>query len=105
MADSDDTRNSPAAPIIEGMKAKGADVRAHDTYVEEFQGMSIQSDMEGVLRDSDCLVLVTSHSEYSNLDLEHLKNLMRTPIIIDGRNVFDKEECTSNGFIYRGIGK
>jgi UDP-N-acetyl-D-mannosaminuronic acid dehydrogenase len=105
LADSDDTRNSPAKPIIQGMKAKGADVRAHDPFVEEFQGLSIQSDLDVVLKDSDCLVLVTSHSDYSNIDLEHVKNLMRTPIIIDGRNVFDKEKCISNGFIYKGIGK
>ncbi len=105
LADSDDTRNSPASPIIQAMKAKGAEVRAHDTYVEEFEGMSIESDIDSVLKDSDCLVLVTSHCEYTNLDLEHIKNLMKTPIIIDGRNVFNKEKCTSNGFIYRGIGK
>jgi UDP-N-acetyl-D-mannosaminuronic acid dehydrogenase len=105
LADSDDTRNSPAAPIIIDMRAKGADVRAHDPFVLEFNDLTIYSDINEVLKDSDCLVLVTSHSDYSNLDLGHVKDLMRTPIIIDGRNVFDKNDCISNGFIYRGIGK
>jgi UDPglucose 6-dehydrogenase len=57
------------------------------------------------LQGSDCLVLVTAHSVYKELKLETIKSLMRTPIIVDGRNVFNKELCTENGFIYKGIGK
>lgn len=105
LADSDDTRNSPAAPIIKGMKSRGADVRVHDPFVEEFEGLLIQSNLKDVLENSDCMVLVTAHSEYHDLDLVQVKDLLRTPVIIDGRNVFHKTECVTNGFIYRGIGK
>jgi UDP-N-acetyl-D-mannosaminuronic acid dehydrogenase len=105
LADSDDTRNTPAGPILRELKAKNAGIRGHDPFVTEFEGLDISSNIDDVLRDSDCLVLVTSHSAYSNLELERIKTLMRTPIIVDGRNVFDKEVCIENGFIYKGIGK
>jgi UDPglucose 6-dehydrogenase len=42
---------------------------------------------------------------YFDLDLEHVKSLMRTPVIVDGRNVFDAKACREAGFVYRGIGK
>jgi UDP-N-acetyl-D-mannosaminuronic acid dehydrogenase len=105
LADSDDTRNSPAGPIIREMNARGVEVRAHDPFVREFEGFKILSDLDEALNDSDCLVLVTSHSAYNDLELDHVKNLMRTPIIVDGRDLFKKKECTSSGFIYEGIGK
>jgi UDPglucose 6-dehydrogenase len=58
-----------------------------------------------VVRDSDCLALVTAHEDYNSIDLDEIKNLMRTPVIVDGRKVFDKEECIRRGFTYRGIGR
>ena len=48
---------------------------------------------------------MTKHKEYFELDLDRLKGIMRTPIIVDGRNVFDKDEVEAKGFEYRGIGK
>ncbi|TFH03575.1 MAG: hypothetical protein E4H14_16515 [Candidatus Thorarchaeota archaeon] len=49
--------------------------------------------------------LVTANDEYLNLDLNHLKKLMRTKVVIDGRNVFDNTECQKNGFVFRGVGR
>jgi len=51
------------------------------------------------------MVIVTKHREYFNLDLPKVKRLMRTPIIVDGRNVIDKGKANRAGFLYRGIGK
>lgn len=105
LEDSDDTRNSPSLPIINELIGRGAEMRIHDPFVKEFEGLDLQNDIQDAIRGSDCMVLVTAHSVYKDLNLESIKDLMRTPIVVDGRNVFDKELCTQNGFIYKGIGK
>jgi UDP-N-acetyl-D-mannosaminuronic acid dehydrogenase len=105
LADSDDTRNSPAAPIIRELKARNIKIKVHDPFVREFEEQIVLADINETLEGSDCLVLVTSHSAYKDLKLDDLKRLMRTPVIVDGRNAFDKKVCISNGFIFRGIGK
>jgi UDP-N-acetyl-D-mannosaminuronic acid dehydrogenase len=105
LENSDDTRNSPAKPIIDALKNKGVKVRVHDPFVKDFEDLDLNDNLNEALGDSDCLVLVTAHTEYKSLSLDHLKKILRTPIIIDGRNVFDKDECTRMGFIYYGIGK
>ena len=51
------------------------------------------------------MALVTKHNQYCNLDLEELKGLMKTPILVDGRNVFDSKKVQDLGFEYRFIGK
>jgi len=50
------------------------------------------------------LVLVTRHKEYANIQLDWLKNVLATPAIVDGRNVFNPKECREAGFSYRGVG-
>jgi UDP-N-acetyl-D-mannosaminuronic acid dehydrogenase len=105
LPDSDDSRNSPAAPIIRKINALGATVKVHDPYVKEFEGVNIFSNIDDVLKGSDCLVLVTSHSAYKDLELEHIKVMMQNPVIVDGRDFFEKKLYTDNGFVYKGVGK
>jgi len=107
LENSDDTRNTPAATVISTLHSKGATVRLHDPYVREweFTRHEIERDVYRAAEGSDCIVLVTKHKEYFELDLDRLKGIMRTPIIVDGRNVFDKDEVEAKGFEYRGIGK
>jgi UDP-N-acetyl-D-mannosaminuronic acid dehydrogenase len=101
---SDDTRNTPTKPFYEILKKKGANPILHDPYVKDFD-YPYASNLNEVIKDSDALVIITKHKEYLNLDLTDIKNKMKNPIIIDGRNAYSKEECEKLGFIYRGIGK
>ena len=101
----DDTRNTPALGLIDALKAKGASVIAHDPHVREYDGIELTADLEAALQGSDCLVIVTKHREYYDLDLERAAKLMRTPVMVDGRNVFDARVCREAGFVYRGVGK
>ena len=105
LENSDDIRNSPAEPLIHTLRGKGAWVMAHDPYVWGYEGQELTRDLDEALRGSDCLALVTKHRMYYELDLAHVKALMRTPVIVDGRNVFDAKACRGAGFVYRGIGK
>jgi len=105
LEDSDDIRNTPAQPLINALRARGASVIAHDPFVWGYEGEELTRDLDEALRGADCLALVTKHQMYFELDLEHVKGLMRTPVIVDGRNVFSAKAYREAGFIYRGIGK
>ena len=48
---------------------------------------------------------MVKHKDYLNLDLERIRKKMRTPVIVDGRNAYDKVECERLGFVYKGVGK
>ena len=105
LEDSDDTRNTPAYPLIRDLEAKGAEIIAHDPYVRTFPEADLTKDQDVALSGADCMAVVTKHREYHSLDLSKAKRLMRTPIIVDGRNVIDRKKAEKEGFIYKGIGK
>ncbi|MGC9308484.1 MAG: UDP binding domain-containing protein, partial [Thermoplasmatota archaeon] len=60
---------------------------------------------DAVIEDADAIIIVTKHKDYLDLDLAALKNKMATPVLIDGRNTYNREDCIQEGFIYRGVGK
>lgn len=105
LENSDDTRNSPAFTLIKSLETLGAIPVAHDPYVREANGIEVLSDLERVVGGSDCIAIVTAHDEYAKLNLDRMREIMRTPIIVDGRNVLDPVECKNRGFIYRGVGR
>jgi UDP-N-acetyl-D-mannosaminuronic acid dehydrogenase len=105
LEDSDDTRNTPAIPLIDLLQEKCAVVVAHDPYVRELDGYELTRDLEQALAGADAAVIVTKHRQYFELDLDWLRDRMRTPVLVDGRNVFDVEIVQGAGFVYRGIGK
>ena len=104
LENSDDTRNTPTKTFYELVKKKGGNPVLHDPHVRDFD-YPFTSDFEEVIKDSDALVILTKHKDYLNLDLKQIKNKMKTPVIIDGRNAYKKEDCERIGFIYRGVGK
>jgi UDPglucose 6-dehydrogenase len=58
-----------------------------------------------MVEGSDALVVITEWNEFKQLDLERIHTLMKTPILFDGRNVYDPEEVRSLGFSYQGVGR
>lgn len=105
LENSDDTRNTPAYTLIQELEARGTEIVAHDPYVQDFPEAELFKDLGDAAKGSDCLAIVTKHDEYHSLDLKKIRSLMRTPIIVDGRNVFKKEDAEKAGFLYQGIGK
>jgi UDPglucose 6-dehydrogenase len=106
----DDMRNAPAVPIVHWLVSEGADVRVYDP-----QAMDVARDLlpdvrfctsaQETAEGCDALLLLTEWDEFRNLDLPTLKNRMRIPILIDGRNVFDPDTVSALGFTYRSIGR
>jgi UDP-N-acetyl-D-mannosaminuronic acid dehydrogenase len=89
LENSDDTRNTPAAPLIDALKRRGVGtVVVHDPFVREEEFPGIERDIEEALRDADCACLVTNHHAYRSLEPATVKSLMCHALIIDGRNAF-----------------
>jgi UDP-N-acetyl-D-mannosaminuronic acid dehydrogenase len=105
LEDSDDTRNTPAVPLIEFLQEEGASVVAHDPYVRQLAGYELTRNLEMALKNADAAVLVTKHRQYFELDLAGLKETMRTPVLIDGRNAFEAQRVRAAGFVYKAVGK
>ncbi len=104
LGDTNDPRNTPTKPLYNLLKDACKDVVVHDPYIKEFEGILASDNLTDALKDRNCLVLVTRHKEYANIQLKWLKDILATPALVDGRNVFDPEECRKAGFSYRGVG-
>ena len=110
-AETDDMRESPAIPLVEGLLAGGAEVRAHDpkaiASARQFFGDRIHyaHDPYAVLEGADALVIVTEWLVYRNPDFDRIKRLLRQALIVDGRNLFDPPRMQGLGFEYHGIGR
>ncbi len=106
----DDLRDSPALMIAEHLMKEGGSVRAYDPEGLK-ESMAALPEMIGcqdaydVAKGADALVLVTEWNQFRNLDFEQLKTLLRSPILIDLRNVYDPERVASYGFYYVSVGR
>jgi UDPglucose 6-dehydrogenase len=106
----DDVREAPAIDVIENLLQKGATVRAYDPKAMPVLKAMMNSidyctDPYAVARGADALLVVTEWDEFRELDLDRLKSLMRRPVIVDGRNIFDPKTMRDRGFVYRGVGR
>ena len=109
-ANTDDTRNTPTENIIKILMNRYHSHNiiyfAHDPYVKEkdFNLTNLTDDIEKAVSEADVLIFATNHKQYYDLDIRRLKSLMNTPIVIDGRNIFDTKLMEREGFIYRKVG-
>jgi UDP-N-acetyl-D-mannosaminuronic acid dehydrogenase len=102
---SDDSRNTPTVPLMRELKRRGASYRVHDPFIREDDGFQIETTIETALKDCDAVVLVTKHDEYKSISPEKLENLLKTKVMIDGRNMFNPAEFLGSGFVFKGVGK
>ncbi|MEW5786050.1 MAG: UDP-glucose/GDP-mannose dehydrogenase family protein [Bacillota bacterium] len=109
--ETDDLRSAPALDIIRRLNELGCVVRAYDPVAvprcrETHPDMPVtygESVME-IADGADALILVTEWQDFVNADWQAIKSLMRTPVVIDGRNALDKQRLEGMGFVYRGVG-
>jgi UDPglucose 6-dehydrogenase len=109
-SNTDDMREAPALKIAGMLQERGAAVRAYDPVAMDsaartLPGVRMCPDPYALAEGADALVVVTDWNEFKQLDLSRIQKLMRTPNLIDGRNVYEPEEMTALGFRYRGIGR
>jgi UDP-N-acetyl-D-mannosaminuronic acid dehydrogenase len=105
LENSDDPRNTPTIPFLLELRKRGATYQVHDPYVKEDEGYKLEQDIDIALKDCDAVVLMTKHDEYKSINPKKLMGLLRTKVIIDGRNLFNPTEFIDKGFIFMGVGK
>lgn len=106
----DDLRDSPALMIAEHLMKEGCTVRAHDPEGQEealrrYPELVGCQDPYDVANGADALVLATEWNQFRSLDLDQLKNLLRHPIFLDLRNVYEPERVAEKGFYYVSVGR
>ena len=109
----DDMREAPAVEIARGLCERGAEVCGYDPVAVEtaraalagIPGVTFATDEYDAVRGADALLLVTEWGEFRQPDFDQVKALMRRPLVLDGRNIFEPEALKRLGFTYRGIGR
>lgn len=106
----DDIRSAPSLEIIKALKGEGARVRVYDPHATDkakayAKGALFCQDPYEACKGADCLLIVTEWDEFKQLDFHKIKRLLKRPLIVDGRNVYDPEKMRAMGFTYVGIGR
>jgi len=110
-AETDDMRESPAIPVIEGLLAAGARVQTHDPKATDSarlifgDRLMYAADPYSAAHGVDALLVMTEWLVYRNPDFDRVRKLVRRPLLIDGRNLYDPDRMASLGFDYHGIGR
>jgi UDPglucose 6-dehydrogenase len=109
--DTDDIRSSPALDIIPYLSEQGAIVKAYDpiAIVEAKKQIGYQctytEDIYEAINDTDACLILTDWKDVKSLDLPLVKQVMKQPLIVDGRNLFDLERMKHLGFTYLSVGR
>src|SRR6202789_602417 len=111
--DTDDIRESPAIDLVEMFLAEGCTVVAFDpaamkraeSELPPSRQMRYATGVEDAATDADALLILTDWREFAHIDLAQLHKVMRYPIVIDGRNLYDPQDMMNNGFTYLSIGR
>jgi UDPglucose 6-dehydrogenase len=103
-------RDAPSIDIIELLKQQGAKISAFDPQASEnakrlIDDIEFAEDIYGAIKDADLLIVLTDWNEFKEIDLEKVKTMMKSPNIIDGRNIYDPQEAKKLGFSYVGVGR
>ena len=101
-SDVDDTRETPALKFIKLAENEGYTVKVHDPYVQSFEYEILSLDV--AVKDSDCIVIITDHSKFKDIDPGEISKLMRKKFIVDSRNILDQDKWKKAGFNVKVLG-
>jgi len=106
----DDMRDAPSITIISKLLEAKAKIKAYDPAAvanarKILRNVEFCKDAYSVAKDSSLLIVITEWNEFRQLDLQKIKHLMRRPILLDGRNIYDPKKVKDMGFEYTGVGR
>ncbi|MFA7564997.1 MAG: UDP-glucose/GDP-mannose dehydrogenase family protein [Candidatus Neomarinimicrobiota bacterium] len=105
-----DVRETPALTVIEEILKRGGQIKAYDPEAMKemrkyYPQITYVASTEDAAKGADALIIMTEWNEFRNLDLNYLKSVMKNPIMIDSRNIYDPESVIEKGFMYDCIGR
>jgi UDPglucose 6-dehydrogenase len=111
--ETDDIRESPAVDLVEMLLAEGCSITCYDPAAmdrarqrfDSVPALSYAEDAYAAAKDVDALLILTDWAEFGELDLARVRKLMRYPIVVDGRNLFDPAVMDLHGFTYISVGR
>ena len=106
----DDIRESPSLTVVRSLLNQGAVIKAYDPVAmenasREVTNLTLCSDSYTAAQDAEALLVLTPWNEFKHLDMSRIRDSMKQPILIDGRNLYDPDELRQMGFEYRGVGR
>ena len=107
----DDMREAPSVPLVDGLLAEGAHVNAYDPEAMKVargifgSRITYGDNSYSALTGADALVLVTEWNEFREPDFARMRKLMRQPVIFDGRNIYNPDQIRAQGFTYASMGR
>lgn len=106
----DDMREAPSIPLINALVERGAKVSAFDPVARDqaekvFTGIEFAPDAYAAAANADALVIVTEWDEFRALDLDKIASALRGNVLVDLRNVYDRDEAKEAGLAYYGVGR
>lgn len=106
----DDMREAPSLALVAALERRGALIRAYDPAAMAMAQplmprVVMESDAYAAADGADALIVVTEWNEFRQIDFARIKQVMRRPVIIDGRNLYEPDELHALGFVYKGVGR
>jgi UDPglucose 6-dehydrogenase len=108
--DTDDMRDAPSIVIINKLQEKGAKIKAFDPVAMEnakktLKNVEFCEDAYSVADKADILIILTEWNEFKKINLQKIKEMMRHPVIVDARNIYDASKLRDMDFMYAGVGR
>ena len=106
----DDVRESSSLEMVGSLLKAGAQVKAYDpeantSFAEFYPQITYCKTWEEAVKDTDAVAVMTEWNEFRTMDAKTLKNLMKSPIILDTRNILSRKELQKNGFSFDNVGR
>ncbi len=106
----DDMRDAPSVDIIQAIQKKGGSIKAFDPVAMEvatalLPDVEMMSNAYEVAEDCDAVIVVTEWNEFKQVDLPKMLTIMKTPVVVDGRNIYEPQKMKDLGFTYRAVGR
>jgi len=107
----DDIRESPALSVVQALLQEGSQITAYDPAAIDRtrevlgEGIKYANSSYEAAHDADALLILTEWEEFANLDLPRLRQELKYPIVIDGRNLYDPEVMAAQGITYYSVGR
>ena len=108
--DTDDMRDAPSITVIKKLQEEQAIIKVYDPVAmmnarKIIKNVTFCEDAYSAIKNAEILIIMTEWNEFRQIDLVKVKKIMKNPILLDGRNIYEPEKARELGFVYQGVGR